>query len=157
MTSPPPYHRPVEPPPQRRGSSGRPWVIWVIVGVAAVSLLCPVTGFLLWMFAGPDLDEPRAAVESYLVRVESGDDAAAYASLCASTRSTATAAQFTEVVLRSTRPVSHRITRVTFSNEAGTQASVTVELTNQAGTVRSVRLTADDEDGAWQVCGYPVI
>ena len=153
MTSPLPNHRPAVPPPAPRG--GWSATTWLVVGLAVTAALCPVAGFLLWLFAGPDLDEPRAAVDTFLGRLEAGDDAAAYASLCARTKAATTAAEFAEAVRALPRPASHRTTDASFSNEAGTSAWVQVALTDRAAAVRQLSFKVDDEDRAWRVCGDP--
>jgi hypothetical protein len=112
-----------------------------------------VAGFVVWAYLGPDADQPRAAAEQFLQRVEASDDSAAYRSLCASTRNKLSSAAFTAAVNRPARAASHKVTRTAFLDEAGHSAAADVEVTDRTGSVRTIELYLTELDGVWQVCG----
>ncbi|WP_433112753.1 Rv0361 family membrane protein [Micromonospora sp. CA-246542] len=143
-------HRPSVDPPPRASRTG--WIVAgaVIFGCLA-ALALPVGGFLLWMYAGPDVDEPRAAADQFVGRLERNHDAAAHESLCQQIRARIDLAAFTAAVERIGRPVSHTMGRAAFTNEAGNSASVTVELTGRNGQTLRLDLRLESEVG-WQVC-----
>lgn len=143
-------HPPSVDPPPRASRTG--WIVAgaIIVGCLA-ALALPVGGFLLWMYAGPDVDEPRAAADQFVGRLERNDDAAAHESLCQQIRARTDLAAFTSAVERIGRPVSHTMGRAGFTDEPGKSASVTVELTGRDGRITTLNLLLESEAG-WQVC-----
>ncbi|MFI7607224.1 hypothetical protein ACIBTV_19075 [Micromonospora sp. NPDC049366] len=141
-------------PPQSPPRSKR--TIWLIVSACGALLLLlmalPVGGFLLWLYAGPDLDQPRAVADQFVQQVERNDDVAAYRSLCPDAQERTTLAEFTAEVERLGRPTSHTLGHAAFADEAGSAAFVTVELTDRTGRTTSVDLYLESDAG-WQVCG----
>ncbi|MCF0091463.1 hypothetical protein [Micromonospora sp. MH99] len=148
-----PHPPSVDPPPKARRTT------WIVAGAVVVACLgalaLPVGGFLLWMYAGPDVDEPRAAADQFVSRLESNDDAAAHESLCREIKARTDLAAFTAAVERLGRPVSHTMVRAAFGDEAGSSAFVTVELTGRTGETRTLDLYLESETG-WQVCDQKV-
>ncbi|MEU7841448.1 hypothetical protein AB0B39_10780 [Micromonospora sp. NPDC049114] len=144
-----PHPPSVDPPPKARRTT------WIVAGAVVVACLgalaLPVGGFLLWMYAGPDVDKSRAAADQFVSRLETNDDAAAHESLCPAMREKVDLAVFTAAVERLGRPVSHTTGEAGFGNEAGTSAFVTVELTGRTGrtTTLDLHLTLGS---AWHVC-----
>ncbi|MCX5065677.1 hypothetical protein OOJ91_07255 [Micromonospora lupini] len=128
---------------------------WIVAGAVILgclgALALPVGGFLLWMYGGPDVDEPRAAADQFVGRLESNDDAAAYESQCSDVKARTSAAAFTAAVERIGRPVSHTMGRAAFLDEPGKSAAVTVELTGRTGQTTTLDLYLESEVG-WQVC-----
>ncbi|MFY1616010.1 hypothetical protein [Micromonospora sp. WMMD736] len=143
-------HPPSVDPPPRASRTG--WIVAgaIIVGCLA-ALALPVGGFLLWMYAGPDVDEPRAAADQFVGRLERNDDAAAHESLCRQIQTRTDLRAFTAAVERIGRPVSHTMGRAGFTDEPGKSASVTVELTGRDGRTTTLELRLESEAG-WQVC-----
>jgi hypothetical protein len=125
------------------------------IGALVLVVLLPVAGFLLWLYAGPDIEEPRAVAEQFLRHVEAGDDPAAYGLLCAAIRQRTTAEAFTAAVERPARPASHTLGRATFVDEAGGAASVEARLADRAGGVRTISIRLEDTAAGWRVCGDP--
>ncbi|MEH1166646.1 hypothetical protein V6V47_14800 [Micromonospora sp. CPCC 205539] len=135
----------------------RGWTPWGIVAACVAAVLAmaflPVLGFLVWMYGGPDIDEPRAATDQFVQHLERIEDDAAYRSMCSDVRDRITIVQFTEAVERMGRPVSHEVGKGGFSNEPGTAASVTVRVTGSSGATTSLSLRLEDETHAgWRVC-----
>ncbi|MET8087356.1 hypothetical protein [Micromonospora sp. NPDC005237] len=144
-----PHPPSVDPPPKAQRTA---WIVVAALVVACLGALAlPVGGFLLWMYTGPDVDEPRAAADQFVRRLESNDDAAAHDSLCREIKARTDLAAFTAAVERLGRPVSHTMGRAVFTNEAGNNASVTVELTGRTGQTTRLDLYLTSTTG-WQVC-----
>lgn len=128
---------------------------WAILGpILGALLLVPflaVAGFMLWLFAGPDIDHPRSAVDRFVRHLERNEDRAAYQSMCSKVRDRITVAQFTEGVELLGRPVSHALGHAAFDDEAGNSASMTVRLTDHSGRTTPVDLHLKNDEG-WRVC-----
>ncbi|WP_422735352.1 hypothetical protein ACN263_17280 [Micromonospora sp. WMMD729] len=148
-------HPPSVDPPATASRTG--WIVAVAVTLGCLAALAvPVGGFLLWMYAGPDVDEPRAAADQFVGRLERNDDTAAHESLCHQVRARTDLAAFTAAVERLGRPVSHTMGRAVFTDEAGKSASVTVELTGRDGRTTTLKLRLESETG-WQVCNDDLV
>ena len=165
MTTPPlPPARPVSPramtrPPRARSSFGLMSLsvsAGVLVSLVVVFCLVVGGGFSVWMWLGPDIDDAKAVANQYLSRIESHDDAAAYAMLCEDARARLTPASFTALVEDAPRPVSHQLGYGAFLDEPGNEAFVRVTLTDRSGATRQTELTIAN-DKPWQVCGDPLI
>ncbi|MGC4879121.1 hypothetical protein ACLQ26_23035 [Micromonospora sp. DT43] len=139
----------MDPPPKAQRTA------WIVAGAVILgclgALALPVGGFLLWMYGGPDVDEPRAAADQFIGRLESNDDVAAYESQCSDVKTRTSAAAFTAAVERIGRPVSHTMGRAAFLDEPGSSAAVTVELTGRTGQTTTLDLHLEST-GGWQVC-----
>ncbi|WCN82215.1 hypothetical protein [Micromonospora sp. LH3U1] len=118
--------------------------------VLAVACL-PVLGFLVWLYGGPDIDEPRAVADRFMQHLERNEDGTAYSLMCPEVRDRIAIGQFTEVVERLGRPVSHDVGKGGFGDEAGNSAWVTVRLTDRSGATTSMDLRLETEPG-WSVC-----
>jgi hypothetical protein len=154
MTSPLPAHPPTTDLTRNRARGGgrTGTVVALVVGAAALAVLAPLAGLFLWLYGGPDVDEPRAVAEQFLRHVEAGDDGAAYQLLCARTQQRITVEAFTEAVQRPARPASHTLGRAAFHDEPGNRASVDADLTDRTGAVRSISLALDRTGEGWRIC-----
>jgi hypothetical protein len=149
MMQPLPHHPPIVAPPPKRG---RTWIVVVsVAGAALLVVLLPVFGFLVWLYAGPDIDDGRKAADRFARQLERHDDAAAYRSMCPTVRDQITIEQFTKAVDRLGRPVSHTLGRAAFNDEAGSRATVAIQLTDRVGRTTPMSLTLTSEP-TWQVC-----
>ncbi|MBM2616474.1 hypothetical protein JIG36_12995 [Actinoplanes sp. LDG1-06] len=143
------------PPPYRRS----PASVAAVVGILAVLAVCavPVFGFLVYWFAGPDLDEPKNAAAAYLQQIEARADRNAYGMLCSDLRAETTPAEFTAMLDAAPRPARHSVGRAVFLNEPGTSAGITVLLTNPTGASRALDLYLTSDKSGWHICGDTLI
>ncbi|MEU8180290.1 hypothetical protein AB0B85_08055 [Micromonospora sp. NPDC049044] len=131
-----------------------------MVGIVVTVVICalPVTGFFLYWFAGPDIDEAKAVAGQYFDRIEAGDDAGAYQLLCADLQKDMTQDAFVAKLKDGSRPVDHTVLDGAFADEPGYEARIDVRLVEGGGATREVVLSLEGRNGnPWRVCGDTVI
>ncbi|TQJ26072.1 hypothetical protein FBZ33_6452 [Micromonospora sp. A202] len=147
------------PPSPRSGGSGG-WSsgtqVGLVIGIVVTLVICalPVTGFFLYWFAGPDIDDAKAVAGQYFDRVEAGDDAGAYQLLCADAQKAMTQDAFVAKLKDGFRPVDHAVLGGAFADEPGYEARIDVRLVGANGATREVDLSLEGRNGdPWRVCG----
>jgi hypothetical protein len=148
---------PIQPPaPPKQRHTLR--TVLIIVGVV-LALCCGgavVGGFFIFRTVQQATGPARTTTDTFVTDLESGDSAAAYDRLCASTQRVFTREAFAQGLNQQPKVRSHQIDGVNVSNVNGqVSGTVTARLTLETGFVDKHTFTLVKEDGRWKVCGQP--
>ncbi|MFF5290672.1 Rv0361 family membrane protein [Paractinoplanes globisporus] len=149
------YFPPSPPPPPKKNTTR---TVLIIVG-AVLALCCcgaVVGGFALFKTAKNAVGPVQDSADAFVSDLESGNTAAAYASLCPQARSAFTAAQFDQIVGTRPKITSHDIVSAFVRNINGkTTASADAQLRYADGSSETHTLVMVKDSGTWRVCGNP--
>jgi hypothetical protein len=129
----------------------------LMLGLVAFLCVVPSFGLFAWLYLGPDIDDAKAAAAHYLELVERGDDAGAYAMICAENQRSLTEKEFAALVEAAPRPATHEIGRAVFLDEPGREAGVSVHVTDSTGAARDIDLRLRGGKSPWLICGDTLI
>jgi hypothetical protein len=153
-------HHHGDPGPAARAAQATAHVRTVLIVVGVVLVLCcggaVVGGFFLFRTVQEATGPAREATDAFITDLESGDRAAAYDLLCASTQRQFTRDAFAQGLDQQPKVRSHKIDWVNVSNFNGrVSATVTTQLTLDTGFVDQHNFALVKENGQWKVCGQP--
>ncbi|MBF9131985.1 hypothetical protein I0C86_23900 [Plantactinospora sp. S1510] len=142
-----------------RNVSTRGFVISIFVIAALLCCGVPIGGGYLYLKDSRDEPGIRAAGEAYLTAAVEGENTAAYDLLCESDRRKLSRATWKPVVERRAAPTGFRITDVTITrpSETPTQRVVTAQISYSGQPDTEVNLYVKKQDGAWKICGPPLL
>jgi hypothetical protein len=131
----------------------------VLTILAVVLALCccggAVGGYLIKK-ATDGIGPARAAADSFIGDLESGDTDSAYDRLCAPTQSRFSREQFEQGLTTRPKITRHTIAGVTVTSSNGVaKARVTARLTDEAGFTDTHVFELVKEIGDWKICGDP--